>query len=395
MIAQFVKSDRLNPRANCLRGRGTIAGLLLVLVIIAVGCDGAEGGSQAAVVAPAQVVGTAAPGDTPPGMVWIPGGEFWMGGPASDRVAVDSARHNSGGPVCAELAAGFPDARPAHRVKVDGFWMDATEVTNEEFARFVRATGYVTVAERKPTPEQYPGAPPEMLVAGSVVFTPPRGAVGLDNPLQWWSYVPGADWRHPSGLGSTIEGREKYPVVHVAYEDAAAYAAWAGKQLPTEAEWECAARDGLDRQPYAWGVDFRPDGRYMANTWQGRFPDHDTAADGYAGVAPVTQFPPNGYGLYDVAGNVWEWCADWYRPDYYASLAAAGGVAHNPRGPADSFDPDEPGVPKRVQRGGSFLCSDQYCARHRVGARGKAAADTGTSHAGFRCVKGASTNGHE
>ena len=308
-------------------------------------------------------------------MVWIPGGEFSMG--AQDPLDV----HDAVG------MQATTDSRPVHRVIVDGFWMDATEVTNEQFARFVKATGYITVAERTPRAEDFPGAPPESLVPGSVVFAPPDHAVPLTDPYQWWSEVRGASWRHPLGPQSSIEGKERYPVVHVAYEDALAYARWAGKRLPTEAEWEFAARGGMAGQLFPWGDDFEKGSQWMANTHQGHFPDHDTGADMFTGIAPVAQFPPNGYGLYDVGGNVWEWVSDWYRPDYYAQLAAAGAIARNPQGPADSFDPDEPGVNKRVHRGGSFLCTDQYCSRYMVGTRGKGDVATGTNHLGFRCVK--------
>jgi formylglycine-generating enzyme len=312
-------------------------------------------------------------GPPPEGMVWIPGGEFSMGAaapPAMDRIGMRATL----------------DSRPIHRVYVDGFWMDRTEVTNAEFARFVAATGYVTVAERRPRAEDFPGAPAEDLVPGSAVFTPPRHPVALDDALQWWRYVPGASWRHPAGPGSDLKGRERQPVVHVAFDDAIAYAKWAGKRLPTEAEWEFAARGGLSGKLYPWGDQFRPGGRWMCNSYQGRFPVEDTGADHFAGIAPVAQYPPNPYGLYDVAGNAWEWVSDWYRPDYYAQLAA-GPVARNPRGPASSFDPDEPGVEKRVMRGGSFLCTDQYCSRYMVGTRGKGEIATGTNHLGFRCVK--------
>jgi formylglycine-generating enzyme len=300
-----------------------------------------------------------------PGMKWIPGGEFWMG-TADDNM---------------------PDARPWHRVYVDSFLMDETEVTNQQFAQFVNGTGYVTVAERKPRPEDYPGAPPQNLVAGSVVFSPPDHAVALNNHFQWWSYVPGANWRHPEGAGSDIKNRMNHPVVHVAYEDAVAYCKWAGDRLPTEAEFEFASRGGLDRKRYVWGDDFRPGGKYMANTFQGHFPDSNTGGDGYLTTAPVASFPANGYGLFDLSGNVWEWTSDWYRADYYQTLAASGEIAINPKGPADSFDPSEPSVPKRVLRGGSFLCTDQYCARYVAGGRGKGAPDTGTNHLGFRCVR--------
>ncbi len=311
--------------------------------------------------------GAPAPGPAPARMVWIPGGEFAMGSE--------------------EPAAGV-DARPVHRVAVDGFWMDATEVTNEQFAGFVEATGYLTVAERPPRAEDYPGPPPENLVAGSVVFSPPAHAVPLDDPLRWWLYVPGASWRHPQGPASDLQGRSRHPVVHVAYEDGLAYAAWAGKRLPTEAEWEWAARGGLDGKEFVWGEEPMPGGRAMANTFEGHFPHHDTAADGFAGTAPAASFPPNAYGLFDMAGNVWEWVSDWYRPDTYASRAA-GGLTRNPTGPADSFDPAEPGLAKRVQKGGSFLCTDQYCGRFRPAGRGKGAPDTGSDHLGFRCVRDA------
>jgi formylglycine-generating enzyme required for sulfatase activity len=315
-------------------------------------------------------------------MVWVPGGEFSMG--STDPTDVVCGGHDA-----------MPDARPVHRVYVGGFWMDRTEVTNEEFSKFAQATGYVTVAERKPKTEDFPGVPADKLVPGSAVFAPTEGPADLENFLAWWRYLPGANWRHPEGPTSNLAGREKYPVTQIAYDDAIAYAKWAGKRLPTEAEWEFAARGGLAGQPYAWGAEFKPGDKWMANTYQGRFPEKDTGADGFAGLAPVAQFPTNNYGLYDMAGNVWEWCADWYRPDYYERLAVAGGVTRNPAGPADSFDPQEPGQPKRVQRGGSFLCTDQYCARYLVGSRGKGEPSSASEHIGFRCVlspSDASTN---
>ena len=215
------------------------------------------------------------------------------------------------------------DARPVHRVYVDGFFIDKTDVTNAEFAKFVKATGYVTIAERKPRAEDYPGAPPENLVAGSVVFSPPNHPVPLNDHFQWWTYVAGANWRHPLGPVSDIKGKDNYPVVQIAYPDAEAYAKWAGKRLPTEAEWEFAARGGLAGKPFVWGDSFRPNGKWMANTHEGHFPEKDTGADGYIGIAPVAQFPANGYGLYDMAGNVWQWTSDWYRPDYYQQLASS------------------------------------------------------------------------
>jgi sulfatase modifying factor 1 len=310
------------------------------------------------------------PRPAPEGMTWIPGGQFWMG-TADERMA---------------------DARPWHRVYVDGYWMDKTEVTNEQFARFVQATEYVTVAERKPRAEDYPHAIPENLVAGSVVFSPPDHPVELDNQFRWWNYIPGANWRHPEGPGSNIRNRMNHPVVHIAYEDALAYCKWASKRLPTEAEFEFASRGGLDRKRYDWGDEFMPAGRHMANTFQGHFPDTNTGEDGYLATAPVGSFPANGYGLSDMAGNVWEWTSDWYRADYYATLAATGEIAVNPKGPADSLDPNEPVVRKRVQRGGSFLCTDQYCARYIAGGRGKGELDTGTNHLGFRCVRDPSPN---
>jgi formylglycine-generating enzyme required for sulfatase activity len=314
-----------------------------------------------------------APPRAPANMVWIPGGEFSMGAqdpPGMDDVGMQATH----------------DSRPVHRVYVDGFWMDRTDVTNDQFAQFVKATGYVTIAERKPKAEDYPGAPPENLIAGSVVFSPPSHAVPLNDHFQWWTYVAGANWRHPLGPNSDLESKGRVPVVHIAYADATAYARWAGKRLPTEAEWEFAARGGLAGKPFVWGDQFRPGGRWMSNTHQGHFPDHDTGADGHVGITAVGQYPPNGYGLYDMAGNVWQWTSDWYSADYYRTLAGRG-VARNPQGPARSFDPSEPQVPKKVHRGGSFLCTDQYCSRYMVGTRGKGAVDTGTNHLGFRCVQ--------
>ena len=306
-----------------------------------------------------------APGPAPDGMAWIPPGEFSMG----------------------TQEAMFEDTRPIHRVAVDAFWMDKTEVTNEQFSKFVQATGYVTVAEKKPRAEDFPGVPPEKLVPGSIVFTPPDAAVPLNDYMQWWSYVEGANWRHPEGPRSDLKGREKHPVVHIAWEDANAYAKWAGGRLPTEAEFEWAARGGLDRKKYPWGDEFNEGNKFHANTFQGHFPNKNTDEDGFLATAPVGSFEANSFGLFDVAGNVWEWCSDWYRSDYYQTLAVQGQLAKNPAGPSDSFDPNEPGVPKRVTKGGSFLCTDQYCSRYMPGGRGKEAPDTGTNHLGFRLVR--------
>jgi len=303
-------------------------------------------------------------GPAPEGMVWVPGGTFWMGCDDCD----------------------MPDAAPAHLVTVDGFWMDRTPVTNAEFAKFVKATGYMTIAEQKPDPKDFPGVPEENLVAGCAVFSPSPAIDSLDNPYAWWRYVPGANWKNPEGPGSTTNGREDHPVVHIAWDDAVAYAKWVGKRLPTEAEFEFAARGGLDRKRYAWGNEMKPAGKWAANIWQGRFPSQNTLEDGYERTSPVTTFAPNGFGLYDMGGNVWQWCSDWYRPDYFAQLAGWG-TTRNPQGPADSFDPQEPGIKKRVQKSGSFLCSDRYCSRYLVGSRGKGATDSGSSNVGFRCVK--------
>ena len=315
----------------------------------------------------------------PEGMVWIPGGEFSMGSDVTSE-----------GLCCQQGTT--RDSQPVHRVYVDGLWMDKTEVTNAQFSKFVSETRYVTIAERTPTQAEFPDAPPENLVAGSTVFTPTAEAVPLDDHYRWWRYEKGASWRHPEGPSSSIEGKGSFPVVHVAYDDAVAYAKWAKKRLPTEAEWEFAARGGLSGQRYAWGDELRPGGKWMANIYQGTFPVKDSGEDGFAGIAPVAQFPPNGYGLFDVAGNVWEWTSDWYRPDAYARIAAEGGVARNPKGPDAPFDPAEPGEKKRVHRGGSFLCTDQYCTRYLVGTRGKGEVSTASNHLGFRCVRDAAAS---
>jgi sulfatase modifying factor 1 len=336
------------------------------LVVAVIGCRSREappsGGDPRSAI---RVNTSPAPHPAPDGMVWIPGGTFWMG--------------------CE--SCGMPDAVPAHLVSVDGFWIDPTPVTNAAFERFVAETGYVTVAERPLDPREFPGVPRDKLVPGSAVFTPTSHPVSLDDPLQWWRYTPGASWRHPEGPETSVRDRRDHPVVHVAFEDAIAYAKWAGKRLPTEAEFEFAARGGLDRQRYPWGNELTPNGKAAANTWQGTFPARDRGEDGYLGTSPVTAFPPNGFGVYDMGGNVWQWCADWYRPDYYAELAKNGATASNPRGPDSSFDPSEPGARKRVVRGGSYMCTDQYCARYLVGSRGKSEVGSGTSNLGFRLVK--------
>jgi formylglycine-generating enzyme required for sulfatase activity len=313
-----------------------------------------------------------APRIWPPGMAWIPGGAFTMG---------------------TDAESAWPEERPAHPVRVDGFWMDRTEVTNAQFRAFVEATGYVTTAEKPPSLEEImsqvpPGTPlpaPELLVPGSMVFSPPAGEVDLRNFAQWWTWTPGADWRHPEGPASSISGRDDHPVVHVSWDDADAYARWAGKRLPTEAEWEFAARGGLDAKPYTWGDEPPTDSKTFANIWQGEFPGSNTAADGYPRTAPVKSFPPNGYGLYDMAGNVWEWCADWFDRDIYRRRAGSG-VVVNPTGPERSSDPSRPFERLRVERGGSFLCHDSYCSRYRPSARHGNSPDTGMSHVGFRCV---------
>jgi formylglycine-generating enzyme len=301
------------------------------------------------------------PGPAPEGMVWIPGGTFWMG--SSDP------KHT--------------DARPEHQVTLDGYWIDSTEVTNEQFERFVRATGYRTVAEYKPAREDMPDAPSETRQPGSMVFLSPAEKDPTDNLMLWWRFVAGANWRHPEGPSSNLAGRERHPVVHVTWEDAVAYANWAGKRLPTEAEWECAARGGLDRKPYCWGEKLKPDGKWQANIWQGRFPLVNLKEDGFVGTAPAGSYSPNGCGLYDMAGNVWEWCHDYYKPDYYAESPAM-----NPFGPSFSYEPNDPTAPRRVQRGGSFLCAiDTLRQEFLPGARGRGDPMSAACHLGFRCVR--------
>jgi formylglycine-generating enzyme len=313
--------------------------------------------------------GTSSQGEagTSTSMRWVPGGTYRMG--------ADDA---------------YPEEAPVHTVTVSGFWMDAYTVTNTDFAAFVAATGYLTVAERSLDPALYPGARPELLVPGSAVFFMPTGAARQNDIHSRWAYVPGADWRHPEGPKSTIEGHEREPMVQVAYEDAAAYAAWAGKDLPTEAEWEFAARGGLDGTAFCWGNEFTLEGRHMANTWQGPFPFQDLGADGFIGRAPVGSFPPNGYGLYDMAGNVWEWTADWYCNRHSSEVDSLCCVPRDPRGGpvALSYDPAQPlvTIPRKVIKGGSYLCAPNYCRRYRPAARYPQTIDTATCHMGFRCV---------
>ncbi|WP_157219900.1 formylglycine-generating enzyme family protein [Flavisphingomonas formosensis] len=284
----------------------------------------------------------------------------------------------------------YPEEAPAHRVTVDPFRIDRFPVTNAAFARFVAATGHVTVAERAPSAEDYPGADPAMLKAGSLLFQKPAHPVGLADWGRWWSFSFGADWRHPAGPGSSIDAIADHPVVHVAHADAEAYARWAGKRLPTEAEWEFAARGGLDGVEYAWGDELTPGGRHMANIWQGEFPHENQAEDGFEGTSPVGSFPPNGHGLYDMIGNVWEWTADYYAPRHQADAAKACCIPRNPRGARaeQSYDPEIPSIriPRRVIKGGSHLCAPNYCQRYRPAARHPETIDTSTSHLGFRCA---------
>lgn len=300
-------------------------------------------------------------------MVWVPGGEFLMG---SDDF--------------------YPEERPVHRVRVDGFWMDEHPVTVAEFRRFVKATGHVTWAEREPDPDDYPDADPALLVPGSLVFQPTSGPVDLSDYRNWWTWAPGADWRHPEGPETTVHGRELHPVTHVAYDDAVAYAAWAGKALPSEAQWERAARGGLEGKVFCWGDEFAPRDRMMANTWQGEFPWQNLMLDRYERTSPVKQFPPNAYGLYDVAGNVWEWTSDFFTPGHPDEVSHPCCSPKNARvtSPEHSYDLGAPGaeIPRRVTKGGSHLCAPNYCLRYRPAARQGEAVDTTTSHIGFRCI---------
>lgn len=307
------------------------------------------------------------------GMVPIPGGSFMMG---ADNNQADQ------------------DEYPKHKVIVDSFWMDEHEVTNDQFAKFVESTGYITTAERKPDweelkkqlPPDTPKPDESLLVPASLVFSPPAHKVDLNDYSQWWSWVPGANWKHPEGPASDIKGKGNYPVVHISWDDAMAYSKWTGKRLPTEAEWEYASRGGLINNIYSWGNEHVNQGKAKANTWEGSFPDNNSGFDKFKGLAPVKSFLPNGYKLYDMAGNVWEWCADWYRNDYYQSVNKPEGIL-NPKGPGDSYDPDEPYTPKRVSRGGSYMCNESYCTGYRAARRMKSSPDSGMSNLGFRCVK--------
>ena len=315
-----------------------------------------------------------APSGSPPAedMVWVPGGTFRMG----------SDDH-------------YPEEAPAHNVTVGGFWMDRYAVTNAHYKRFVEATGYVTLAERPANPDDYPNAKHEMLAPSSVMFKKALGPVDLRNHYNWWVYVPGADWRHPRGPASNIRKLMNHPVVHVAFEDAEAYAKWAGRQLPTEAEWEFAARGGFDGAEFAWGDEFMPGGKPMANTWQGEFPWQNLLEDAYEWTAPVGAFPPNGYGLYEVTGNVWEWTTDWYQE--HGKIEHACCTIDNPRGgvPEQSYDPRTPDIkiPRKVMKGGSYLCAPNYCRRYRPAARMAQPIDTSISHLGFRCIVRGTTKG--
>jgi len=299
-------------------------------------------------------------------MVWIEGSTFTMG-----------ADHH------------YPEEAPPHRVSVGSFWIDPKPVTNAQFSRFVQATGHVTMAEQPANPAKYPGAKAELLRPSSIVFARPAGPVDMRNPYNWWRYVAGADWRHPRGPSSSIEGLDDHPVVHLAFEDVEAYCNWAGKQLPTEAEWEFAARGRLDGNTFAWGNEFEPNGRTMANTWQGEFPTQNLATDGYEWTSPVASFPPNGYGLYDMIGNVWEWTLDWYQEHHRIHQPCCGSL--NPKGGDEeaSYDPRLPSIriPRKVIKGGSYLCSPNYCRRYRPAARMAQPIDTSTCHVGFRCIQ--------
>jgi sulfatase modifying factor 1 len=373
--------SRINGRSLARRATGTISkgahlalllcGLLGIASVLLIS-SGTMASPNATASNPDEPSGSQVRRKTPPAMIWIPGGTFLMG--TNDKES-------------------FPNERPAHLVQVQGFWIDELDVTNAEFSKFVEATGYVTTAERKIDWEDLkkelpPGTPKpddSALAPGALVFTPTAGPVPLNDLSAWWRWVHGANWRHPEGPESSIQGRENHPVVQVSWYDAVAYAQWAGKRLPTEAEWEFAARGGLESKRYVWGDEFKPGGKYMANTWQGIFPVRDSGEDGFVGTSPVGSFPANGYGLYDMAGNVWQWCSDWYRVDRNVE-AASKNVCRDPGGPAESYDPADPYSPKRVVKGGSFLCNPSYCESYRPTARRGTPPDTGSSHTGFRCV---------
>jgi formylglycine-generating enzyme required for sulfatase activity len=356
---------------------------LATLVVTAVAAAGAGAYWTSRVTTPTAtqriVIGDGRQG--PAGMVWVPGGEFLMG---SDHKLAQT------------------NERPAHKARVHGFWMDQHHVTNAEFRAFVAATHYRTTAERKPEwetlrvqlPPGTPKPPDDDLVPGAMVFVGTDRPVPLQDYSAWWRYMPGADWQHPGGPGSSIDGKDDHPVVQVSYEDALAYAKWAGKRLPTEAEWEFAARGGLEQATYTWGDKFAPDGRQMANVWQGQqvqpFPVVSPKAGGALGTSAVGTFPANGYGLWDMTGNAWQWVADWYRADQFQREAKGGSVIDNPAGPSESYDPDDPGAPatapRRVTRGGSFLCNEDYCLSYRPSARRGTDPYNSMSHLGFRLV---------
>lgn len=350
-------------------------GYVLVLLVVLASCNNEKKTDNGMTAVPVE---SKSAGDKKDGMVWVPGGEFTMGTDDPESYVYE---------------------RPAHRVRVDGFWMDATEVTNAQFKAFTDATGYVTTAEKKPKWEDLqkqlpPGTPkPEedMLQPGSLMFSPPAYAVSLDDYSQWWSWSKGTDWKHPAGPDSNLKGKENFPVVHVSYDDAAAYAKWAGKRLPTEAEWEFASRGGKEGLRYSWGNEVNPGGKFMANTFQGVFPSNNSGDDGFPGASPVKSYPANDYGLFDIIGNCWEWTSDLYNVNYYGELAKKG-VAINPTGALKSYDPQEPYAVKYVTRGGSFLCASDYCVNYRPSARQGSAFDSGMSHISFRCVTDASAS---
>lgn len=343
--------------------------LVLILITAVLGCQQEKTSTESELVTNQ----TKPKGPNQAGMVWIAGGTYTIGSEDENAKNVEG---------------------PEYKVQVSGFWMDETEVTNAQFKKFVEETGYITVAERpvewEEIKRQIPAGTPKpadsLLRPGSLVFQPVEAA-NLYDLSQWWAWTLGANWKHPHGPGSSIKGLENHPVVHIAHEDAKAYADWAGKRLPTEAEWEIAARGG-QHKPFAWGEELTPEGKYLANFYQGSFPDANSAKDGFVKTAPVKSFPPNGFGLYDMIGNVWEWTNDWYRPDTHARNKISGARGcFNPKGPKKSYDPTEPLSPKRVIKGGSYLCSDEYCSNYRPSARMATSYDSGQEHLGFRCVK--------